>query len=68
VKRAVLLDNVTLAVLSSSSGIIYIWIASQKNLGMGEKFDQSATRKMPAGTYGFWPAGMRHFAWAKGCE
>ncbi|MGI9166833.1 MAG: cupin domain-containing protein [Pyrinomonadaceae bacterium] len=35
------------------------------NLGMGEKFDQSATRKMPAGTYGFWPAGMRHFAWVK---
>ena len=21
---------------------------------------------MPAGTFGFWPAGMRHFAWAKG--
>ena len=36
------------------------------NLGMGEKFDQSATREMPAGTFGFWPAGMRHFAWAKG--
>ena len=36
------------------------------NLGMGEKFDQSAMRRMPAGTFGFWPAGMRHFAWAKG--
>jgi hypothetical protein len=36
------------------------------NLGMGEKFDQAATREMPAGTFGFWPAGMRHFAWAKG--
>jgi hypothetical protein len=36
------------------------------NLGMGEKFDQSATRELPAGSYGFWPAGMRHFAWAKG--
>lgn len=36
------------------------------NIGMGEKFDQSATREMPAGTFGFWPAGMRHFAWAKG--
>jgi hypothetical protein len=33
---------------------------------MGEKFDQSATRELPAGTYGFWPGGMRHFAWAKG--
>lgn len=36
------------------------------NLGMGEKFDQSATREMPAGTFGFWTAEMRHFAWAKG--
>lgn len=36
------------------------------NLGMGEKFDQSATREMPAGAFGFWPAGMRHFAWARG--
>jgi len=36
------------------------------NLGMGEKFDQSATREMKAGTFGFWPAGMQHFAWAKG--
>lgn len=36
------------------------------NLGMGEKFDQSATREMTVGTFGYWPAGMRHFAWAKG--
>ena len=41
-------------------------ISGTLNLGMGEKFDQSATREMPAGTFGFWPAGMRHFAWAKG--
>lgn len=41
-------------------------ISGTFNLGMGEKFDKRATRKMPAGTFGFWPAGMRHFAWAKG--
>ncbi len=41
-------------------------ISGTFNLGMGEKFDQSATQAMPAGTYGFWPAGMRHFAWSKG--
>ena len=41
-------------------------ISGTLNLGMGEKFDQSATREMPAGTYGFWPAGMRHFAWVRG--
>ena len=41
-------------------------ISGTFNLGVGEKFDQSATREMPAGTFGFWPAGMRHFAWARG--
>ena len=41
-------------------------ISGTLNLGMGEKFDPSATREMQAGAYGFWPAGMRHFAWAKG--
>jgi hypothetical protein len=35
-------------------------------LGMGEKFDHAGAREMPAGTFGFWSAGMRHFAWAKG--
>ena len=36
------------------------------NFGMGEKFDKSATQEMPAGTFGFWPAGMKHFVWVKG--
>src|SRR5688500_1550114 len=36
------------------------------NFGMGEKFDQKATRSMPTGTFGFWPAGMKHFVWVKG--
>ncbi len=36
------------------------------NLGMGEKFEQSATRAMTAGTFGFWAAGMRHFVWTQG--
>jgi quercetin dioxygenase-like cupin family protein len=41
-------------------------IAGTFNLGMGEKFDESTGREMPAGTFGFWLAGMKHFAWAKG--
>ena len=41
-------------------------ISGTFNLGMGDKFNASATRPMPAGTFGFWPAGMKHFAWAKG--
>ncbi len=41
-------------------------ISGMFNFGMGDKFDQSATKEMPAGTFGFWPAGMKHYAWAKG--
>lgn len=41
-------------------------ISGTFNVGMGEQFDQTATRAMPAGTFGFWPADMRHFAWTKG--
>ncbi len=36
------------------------------NLGMGDKFDQGTTKPMPAGTFGFWPPEMRHYAWTKG--
>ncbi len=41
-------------------------IAGTLNIGMGDKFDQAATKAMPAGTFGHWPAGMKHFAWVKG--
>ena len=36
------------------------------NIGMGEKFDEMKGKAMPAGTYGQWPAGMKHYVWAKG--
>jgi len=36
------------------------------NIGMGEKFDQKATKAMSAGTYGFWEPHMAHFVWIKG--
>jgi quercetin dioxygenase-like cupin family protein len=41
-------------------------IAGTFNIGMGDKFDAGATIAMPAGAYGFWKAGMKHFVWAKG--
>jgi hypothetical protein len=41
-------------------------IAGTFHIGMGEKFDQHATRAMPVGTYGYWAAGMKHFIWVKG--
>jgi hypothetical protein len=41
-------------------------IAGTFNIGMGDTFDQHATKPMPAGTYGFWKSGMKHFVWVKG--
>jgi hypothetical protein len=39
-------------------------ISGKFNLGMGEKFDDSKGNAMPAGTFGFLPPQMKHFAWA----
>src|SRR6059036_2531551 len=41
-------------------------MAGALHLGMGEKFDAAATQSLPAGTFGHWPAQMRHFAWVEG--
>ena len=41
-------------------------ISGTFNIGMGDKFDDKKTRAMPAGTFGHWPSGMKHFVWAKG--
>ena len=38
------------------SGVLY--------LAMGDKLHRSAAQKLSTGTYGFWPAGMKHAAWA----
>ncbi len=35
-------------------------------VGMGEKFDESQMKTLPAGTFGMIPAGMHHFAKAQG--
>ena len=35
-------------------------------IGMGSKWDESAGKEMPAGSYALMPKGERHFAWAKG--
>lgn len=41
-------------------------ISGTFNFGMGERFDRDATEPMPAGAFGYWPPGMKHFVWAKG--
>jgi|SRR4051812_10246145 len=35
-------------------------------LGEGDRFDESAAKPLPAGSYSSMPAGMHHFAYAKG--
>jgi hypothetical protein len=35
-------------------------------LGMGGQFEEKALRAMPAGTYGYWPPGMKHFVQVQG--
>ncbi len=41
-------------------------ISGTFNLGMGDTFDATKTEALPAGTYGTWPVGMKHFVWVKG--
>jgi hypothetical protein len=41
-------------------------ISGTFKIGMGEKFDEKALQAMPAGTYGFWEAGMKHFVQVQG--
>jgi quercetin dioxygenase-like cupin family protein len=41
-------------------------IAGTFHLGMGDRFDPSKGYALPAGTYGTWPAGMKHYVWVKG--
>jgi quercetin dioxygenase-like cupin family protein len=48
-------------------GIEHVTVISGSfNFGMGDKFDPGATKEMPAGSFGHWPAGMKHFVWVKG--
>lgn len=41
-------------------------ISGTFNIGMGDKLDEKAAKAMPAGTYGHWESGMKHFVWTKG--
>jgi hypothetical protein len=35
------------------------------NIVMGENGDPKAAKKMPAGSFGHWPAGMKHYVWVE---
>ena len=36
------------------------------HLSTGETLDRSSAKKLPAGSFGYWPAGMKHTAWSEG--
>jgi quercetin dioxygenase-like cupin family protein len=36
------------------------------HLGMGDRFDVKHAQELSPGTYGTWPAGMKHFVWVEG--
>ena len=36
------------------------------HLATGEALDRSSAKKLPAGSFGYWPAGMKHTAWSEG--
>jgi len=35
-------------------------------LASGEALDRNSAKSLPAGSFGFWPAGMKHTAWSEG--
>ena len=41
-------------------------ISGTLNIGMGDRFDKASTRAMPAGSFGYWPVGMKHYGWVSG--
>lgn len=35
-------------------------------LATGESLDRNSAKQLPAGSFGYWPAGMKHAAWSEG--
>ena len=38
-------------------------ISGVLHLGMGEHFDSAATQRLTQGSFGYWVAGTKHYAW-----
>ena len=41
-------------------------ISGTLHLATGEALDRTSAKKLPAGSFGYWPAGMKHTAWSEG--
>jgi len=39
-------------------------ISGALSLATGEALDRNSATKLPAGSFGYWPAGMKHTAWS----
>jgi quercetin dioxygenase-like cupin family protein len=41
-------------------------ISGTLDLATGGALDRTGAKKLPAGSFGYWPAGMKHTAWSEG--
>ena len=41
-------------------------ISGNLYLATGELLDRNSAKNLPAGSFGYWPAGMKHAAWSEG--
>jgi len=41
-------------------------ISGNLYLATGEALERNRAKKLPAGSFGYWPAGMKHTAWSEG--
>ena len=41
-------------------------VSGTLKIAMGDQLERSKAYTLPAGGFGFWPAGMKHAAWAEG--
>ena len=41
-------------------------ISGTLDLATGEALDRASAKKLPAGSFGYWPGGMKHTAWSEG--
>ena len=39
-------------------------ISGALDLATGESLDRNSAKKLPAGSFGYWPAGMKHVGWS----
>jgi quercetin dioxygenase-like cupin family protein len=64
--RAKMPDNYRIAPHFHPADEHVVILKGSFNMGLGDKFDATATRALTAGSFAVMPKGTRHFAWTKG--